>query len=110
MCIRSRSIANIGHLYDFLDIQLSFRLCYFHSGYFVGSNVSYYVDTGDGTIYNISNNFETNSLNSSNYTVFGLYNCDYDFNFCLSVLIFKHNFKKLFQMTAVKDGKVTKSC
>ena len=41
--------------------------------YFVGSNVSFYLDTGDGTTYNMSNSFNDNIFNSSNYTVFGLY-------------------------------------
>ena len=42
--------------------------------YFVGSNVSFYLYTGDGTTYNMSNSFNDNIFNSSNYTVFGLYN------------------------------------
>ena len=42
--------------------------------YFVGSNVSFYLDTGDGTTYNMSNSFNDNIFNSSKYTVFGLYN------------------------------------
>ena len=41
---------------------------------FTGTNVSYYMDTGDGTTYNMSNHFNESVFNSSNYTVFGSYN------------------------------------
>ena len=51
-----------------ISIHLSVVMC------FVGSNVSFYLDTGDGTTYNMSNSFNDNIFNSSNYTVFGLYN------------------------------------
>ena len=36
--------------------------------------MSYYMDIGDGTTYNVSNNFNESVFSSSNYTVFGLYN------------------------------------
>ena len=36
--------------------------------------MSYYMDTGDGTTYNMSNHFNESVFNSSNYTVFGSYN------------------------------------
>ena len=41
---------------------------------FTGTNVSYYMDTGDGTTYNMSNHFNESVFNTSSYTVFGSYN------------------------------------
>ena len=56
--------------------------------------MSYYMDTGDGTTYNMSNHFNESVFNSSNYTVFGSYN----------IYIFLYSHKSIYCINLIKTG------